>query len=75
VTKAAKVSGCIAVAGLLGIFVVMSKGFGPCGPDSPLGTYLLLGGAIALISGSISMAVALIWSAVRRQTAQSASGP
>jgi len=56
------------LGGVLSVLAVMTKGFGPCGPDSALGTFLLLGGTIAFIVGIVTVIVALAWTAIRQRT-------
>ena len=64
--NAAKLGGLFMAGGTLSVLAVMTKGFGPCGPTTALGTSLLLGGVIAFSIGLLLVIFGAGWAVIRR---------
>jgi hypothetical protein len=61
-----KISFSTMVGGVLGVVAVMTQGFGPCGPSSALGGFLLLAGIAAAAFGFLTVVVTFGWNSLHR---------
>jgi hypothetical protein len=68
VTKAIKTGLWTMLGGILGVFAGLTQGFGPCGPATPLGTFLFLGGMLAAVAGFLTVVIGIGWNLIRHPT-------